>query len=229
MSESTFKFNELKDVINNDIIIQKNIDDEINNSIVKNWIKKIDFNKAISFEKYNNKKDFIKVADIIADNDICEKDTKIKKKGEKQRNTLIKYVPTIDSSKFEQETLEWMYIFTIDRHIVKIGGTRTGLKSRFNSYLCGHQVKERGKNGSCSNTNAYIYNTFDFYINNGYNIEMYAYEIPSTKIKIPILGEEVEVLAQVYHAYESCYINNYKKIYLSYPPLNDNCDPNYKN
>ena len=49
-------------------------------------------------------------------------------------------------------------------YIIKIGGTRTGLKERCGSYLCGHHVEERDKSGDCSKTNAYIYNTFEFYL-----------------------------------------------------------------
>ena len=59
-----------------------------------------------------------------------------------------------------------IYIFTINNYIVKIGGTRNGLKDRTNSYLCGHYILERGKSGKCSITNAFIYNTFDFYLQN---------------------------------------------------------------
>jgi hypothetical protein len=49
-------------------------------------------------------------------------------------------------------------------YIIKIGGTRTGLKERCGSYLCGHHIEERDKSGDCSKTNAYIYNTFEFYL-----------------------------------------------------------------
>lgn len=59
---------------------------------------------------------------------------------------------------------EWIYIFTINDHIVKIEGTRTCLKDRCISYLCGHHTTDRGKSGKCSGTNAYIYNTFYFYL-----------------------------------------------------------------
>ena len=34
------------------------------------------------------------------------------------------------------------------------------------SYLCGQHVLERGKSGDCSKTNAYIYNSFVFYLKN---------------------------------------------------------------
>ena len=59
--------------------------------------------------------------------------------------------------------------------IVKIGGTRTGLKGRVSSYLCGHHIEERGKSGDCSKTNGFIYNTMEFYLNLGCKIKMYGY------------------------------------------------------
>jgi hypothetical protein len=64
----------------------------------------------------------------------------------------------------------------INDYIVKIGGTRAGLRGRANSYLCGHHIKERSKSGDCSKTNGFIYNTFVHYLNKGFKIEMYAYK-----------------------------------------------------
>ena len=198
-----------------------NIKIEFQNSIIKKWIKIINFEETICFENYNNKNDFIKVANIIGDN---EK----KENGNKKRDTVIQFIPSISIDEFKRKN-EWIYIFTIDKKIVKIGGTRDGLKGRVSSYLCGHHIQERGKSGDCSKTNAYIYNTFDFYINNGYNIEMYGYKIPEKNFEIIILGNKQFVKAQTFHAYETIYLEDYKKKYDSYSQLNDNCDPNYKN
>jgi len=198
---------------------EKEINDKIliefDKSKYKKWIKLIKFNETINFDKYDNKNDFIKVADIIIDN-------------EKKRKTVIKFVPVISTNEF-REKCEWIYIFTINNYIVKIGGTRDGLKGRVGSYLCGHHIQERGKSGDCSKTNAYIYNTFDFYLNIGYKINMYAYKIPEKIFEIIILGKKQNVKAQTYHAYETIYLENYKTKYKSYPQLSDNCDPNYKN
>ena len=116
----------------------------------------------------------------------------------------------------------------INGRIVKIGGTRIGLKGRVISYLCGHHIKERGKSGDCSKTNGFIYNTFDFYLTMGCKIEMYGYELPKTEIIIEIFGKETKIIAQTYHAYESTFLEDYKKNYNTYPLLCDNCDPDYK-
>jgi len=112
--------------------------------------------------------------------------------------------------------------------IVKIGGTRTGLKGRIASYICGHHIEERGKSGDCSKTNGFIYNTFEFYLNLGCKIQMYGYELPKTEITIEIFGKETKITAQTYHAYESTFLEDYKKNYNEYPILSDNCDPDYK-
>ena len=112
--------------------------------------------------------------------------------------------------------------------IVKIGGTRTGLKGRVASYLCGHHIEERGKSGDCSKTNGFIYNTFYFYLLNNVSIKMYGFKIPMIKHKCTILDEDVEIKLQTYHAYESIFLQDFKKIYGEYPILCDNSDPEYK-
>ena len=150
-----------------------------------------------------------------------------KKKGNKKRNTLIKFVPKISNEIFNKKT-EWLYLFVINDRIVKIGGTRTGLKGRVSSYLCGHHIEERGKSGDCSKTNGFIYNTFEFYLKLGCKIQMYGYQLPKTEFTIDIFGKKTKITAQTYHAYESTFLEDYKKNYLQYPLLNDNCDPDYK-
>lgn len=189
----------------------------------KKWIKLIN-NKCILFNNYNRKEYFIKTAKIILDNDthINNKNQKIKK-----RNTLIKFIPTIPKENFNKKR-EWLYLFTINNKIIKLGGTRNGIKGRINSYLCGHHIKERNKSGDCSKTNGYVYNTLLFYLMLNCEIEMYGYELPKNDLTIPILNNNVKITPQTYHAYESTFLNDYKKIYGTYPPMCDNCDPKYR-
>ena len=187
---------------------------------IKNkWVKKIP-NNLINFKNYNRKAYFIPVADIVLDNELNQKLIK-------KRNTVIKFVPLINNTLFNEKT-EWVYIFLINDGIVKIGGTRVGLKGRISSYMCGHHVLERGKSGDCSKTNAFIYNTFDYYLNQGYKIKMLGYKLPKTETQVDIFGKKIKVIAQTYHAYESTFLQDYKKNYNSYPILSDNCDPDYK-
>ena len=202
----------------------ENINEIYDISLTKNWIKLISIEKTILFEEYNRKKYFISIADVVLDNELfISKKNKIPKK----RKTLIKFVPKISNGEFNEKK-EWLYLLVINGRIVKIGGTRTGLKGRVVSYLCGHHVKERGKSGDCSKTNGFIYNTFEFYLQLGCKIEMFGYELPKTQITIEIFGKETKIMAQTYHAYESTFLEDYKKMYNEYPMLNDNCDPDYK-
>lgn len=189
---------------------------------IKKWIKIIPIDDCVLFEKYEQKHLFIKVADVILDEEIHKSDKNIKK-----RKTLIQFVPTILPTIFNNSD-EWIYIFTVNARIVKIGGTRTGLKGRVSSYLCGHHITERGKSGDCSKTNAFIYNTFNFYLKNEYKIEMFGYKLPKLNVKVEILGEEHILTAQVYHKYESIFLEKFKKKYGEYPCLSDNSDPEYK-
>lgn len=204
--------------------MNNNFDEMYNNSPYKKWIKDIPLNKCISVDSYNRIDNFTLVADIRLDNEVFASG---KKTGTKKRSTVIKFEPTIPNEDFANKT-EWLYLFTINGKIVKIGGTRTGLRQRAASYLCGHHVEERGKSGDCSKTNGFIYNTFEFYLKMGYEIQMYGYELPKTEITIEIFGNETKITAQTYHAYESTFLEDYKKMYNEYPALSDNCDPNYK-
>jgi hypothetical protein len=215
------KINDDEKSIYNNSYNDISIKELINNSPIKKWIKYIDFNNLILYENYNNKDLFKKVGIISIDNEKNNKD-------EKKRQTLIKFEHCINVNEYNEGT-EWIYIFTIKNMIVKIGGTRNGLRNRINSYLCGHHIPERYKSGDCSKTNAFIYNTFLFYLELEYNIEMYGYKLPISENKVKILNKEVSIKIQTYHAYESIILEDYKKIYGLYPILSDNADPNYKN
>jgi len=208
----------------NDISGLSNINELYNSSTIKKWIKLMPSEKTIPFDQYNRKDHFSLVADIVTDSEIF---TSGKKKGNKKRNTLIQFVPKISSKAFNKKT-EWLYLLVINGMIVKIGGTRTGLKGRVSSYLCGHHVEERGKSGDCSKTNGFIYNTFEFYLKLGCKIQMFGYELPKTEITIKIFDKDTKITAQTYHAYESTFLEDYKKKYKEYPILSDNCDPDYK-
>jgi hypothetical protein len=193
-------------------------------SLCKKWIKLITKNETVDFDLYNRKNYFIPIANIVLDKEVY---TQGKNIGTKKRNTLIQFVPTISNELFAKKT-EWIYLFLINNRIVKLGGTRTGLKGRVASYLCGHHVEERNKSGDCSKTNGFIYNTFEFYLQLGCQIQMYAYELPNTEINVEIFGEEKKITVQTFHAYESTFLEDYKKNYHAYPILCDNCDPDYK-
>ncbi len=210
--------------VSGDISGLENIEKLYESSLIKKWIKLISTDKTTPFEKYNRKDHFIHVADIVLDNELF---TSGKKQGKKKRNTLIQFIPKISKEIFNKKT-EWLYLLVINDMIVKIGGTRTGLKNRVASYLCGHHIEERKKSGDCSKTNGFIYNTFEFYLNLGCKIQMYGYELPKTEITIEIFGKETKIIAQTYHAYESAFLGDYQKKYKKYPILNDNCNPDYK-
>lgn len=208
----------------NDISGLENIDDLYDNSPIKKWIKLISIDDCILFDDYNRKDYFIPIANIILDDELI---TFGKKEGSKKRKTLIQFIPKISNEDFTKKN-EWLYLLVINNRIVKIGGTRSGIKGRIQSYLCGHHIEERGKSGDCSKTNGFIYNTFEFYLNLGCKIEMYGYELPKTEIIINILDKETKIIAQTYHAYESTFLEDYKKNYNKYPLLSDNSDPDYR-
>jgi len=195
----------------NDISGLANINELYESSLIKKWVKLIPIDKTIPFEEYNRKDHFIPIADIVLDSELS---TTGKNQGNKKRNTLIQFVPTISPEEFNKKN-EWLYLLVINDAIVKIGGTRTGLKGRVASYLCGHHIEERGKSGDCSKTNGFIYNTFEFYLSLGCKIQMYGYELPKTEITIEIFGKEKKITAQTYHAYESTFLEDYTPFFIS--------------
>lgn len=211
-------------IYSNDISGLENISELYESSLIKKWVKLIPIDKTILFDEYNRKEYFIPIADIVLDSEVF---TSGKNQGNKKRSTVIQFIPKISNDSFSKKT-EWLYLLVINDRIVKIGGTRTGLKGRVASYLCGHHIEERGKSGDCSKTNGFIYNTFAFYLNLGCKIQMYGYELPKSEITIEIFGKETKIIAQTYHAYESTFMEDYKKNYNEYPILSDNCDPEYK-
>ena len=186
----------------------------------KKWITRIKRADTVPLVEFPHKTIFKHVADICLDNDLDAK-------GKKQRGTIIKFVPIITEAEFKKDA-EWIYMFLINGNIVKIGGTRTGLRDRTSSYLCGHHTAERGRSGKCSVTNAVIYNTFEFYLNAGCAITMWAQELPKIEIDVPFIdGQTIKVTAQTYHALESKWMSTYRALYKKYPVLSLNCDPNY--
>ena len=185
------------------------------------WIKNIPFERCPILATYDNISHFHKVADIVIDEDLNQK-------GTKARQTVIKAVPTISAKEFGVKATEWLYMLVINGHVVKIGGTRDGLKSRWSSYLCGHHTPDRGGSGKCSVTNAFIYNTLDHHLRMGHTVEMYGYKLPGTIVTHNILGEEVTFSVQTFHKYESKFLQAFYKTYGAMPVLSDNADPEYK-
>jgi hypothetical protein len=206
-----------------DISGLSNINELYENSLIKKYIKTILLDKTIDFETLSQKSYFIPVADIVLDTEINDTG---KSKGKKKRNTLIK----LDN--FNKELIdkkkEWLYIIVINKRIVKIGGTRSGIKERFGSYLCGHHIAERNKSGKASETNKYVYNTLYFYLEQGCEIKLYGFELPVEEITRIVFGKETKIRVQTYHSYESVLIDEFKKQNGFIPFLCDNSDPDYK-
>ena len=142
------------------------------------------------------------------------------------RQTVITVDPVTDPSDWKNKTTQWIYAFTVDGKIVKIGGTRTGLAQRVGSYMCGHYTVDRGHNGKCSVTNAYVYNTFEHYLQQGSVVKMYAFKVPDpAPMTVLVWGEEVDIIPQVYTSYETRALEKYKQQFGRYPGLSDNSDP----
>lgn len=206
-----------------DISGLENINELYESSLIKKYIKKIPKDNTIDFETLPQKVYFNLIADIVLDTEISENG---KSKGKKKRNTLIK-LDNFNKSLIDKKK-EWIYIIVVNNRIVKIGGTRSGIKDRFGSYLCGHHIAERKKSGKASETNKYVYNTLYFYLDLGCEVKLYGYELPVEEITRIVFGKETKIRVQTYHSYESVLIDEFKKQNGFIPFLCDNSDPDYK-
>jgi len=204
------------------------------------WVRPINFNGQIRWIDYDKKSYFKRVAWIIPDLEVVEEPSKSAKKGkrnssakqlggkqpgEKKRQTLIQFVNTIPVDLW-REPVEWIYILVINGYIVKIGGTRVGLDERCRSYLSGHCVPEKG--GKSVSTNAFIYHTFHWYLEQGMSVEMYGYRIEPKQDTDTMLGFTETYLISRYHVWEAKLLGEFERLYGKKPPLSSNSDPKYR-
>ena len=105
-------------------------------SPVKKWIKGIPLEKTAPLAEYPQASHFKRVASIELD-----------------AKSHVKFMPCIEKEEYDRKT-EWIYLLVVNDRIVKIGGTRDGLRGRTSSYCCGIHVVENGKSGKASVTNS---------------------------------------------------------------------------
>jgi len=204
------------------------------------WVRPIDFDRQIRWVNYEKKRYFKRVAWIVPDLAVVEEPTESEKKGkgkkppkqsggkqpgDKKRQTLIQFVNTIPVDLW-REPVEWIYILVINGYIVKIGGTRVGLDDRCRSYLSGHCVPEKG--GKSVSTNAFIYHTFHWYLEQGMSVEMYGYRIEPKQDTDTMLGFTETYLISRYHVWEAKLLGEFERLYGKKPPLSSNSDPKYR-
>jgi hypothetical protein len=190
------------------------------------WSKPITVENTLSIEEFNSicGDCFYKRADIVLDS------------SEKRQSTLLAQPTDPRSWKEKKE-----HIYLLVRKdagkgkIMKIGGTRTSLDGRWGSYLCGYYVPERVNKkgvaypGKMSVTNAHLYHTIENdLLSNETKWELYSWELPTITVKVDILGESIEVIAQTFHAYESMCIKTFQKRTGKIPLLCENSDPGYR-
>jgi hypothetical protein len=163
------------------------------------------------FDDFTHKNSFIKVCDVVMDDNT-------------NRKTTIKFAPVIGKDEWK-EHCEWVYMFTCDKRILKIGGTRTGLLKRTQSYLCG-RPEFRAK-GTCSTTNYVIYKSFNTLLCAGHSIEMWAYRLQQHTIDVEDFGMKLSIPVQTFHVFETKMLEEYKNQKGKYPVLSSNADKRF--
>lgn len=187
------------------------------------WTKKL-VEENITIDNYNTVcgNTFVKRASIQLD------------PSDSRQTTLVALVEEGQTHNWKCSTDEHIYIIARSGKIMKIGGTRTGLEKRWNSYKCGHCVPQRNKRGGTpfpgkmSVTNAHLYHTIETdLLNMNHTWEIWSWKLPSITVSVNILGTPITVLAQTYHAYESCCMQKFRQISGHIPQMCDNADPSY--
>jgi hypothetical protein len=185
------------------------------------WSKNIPNNITAKIDNFNKicENNFQEIAQIILDDN-----------DKRQCGLNVKII----NNKLWNTKKEHIYIITRNEFIIKIGGTRDGMKGRWASYCCGYYVQERKKKdgtnypGKMSVTNAHLYHTIENDLLNNNSIwKFYIWNLPITEYKITILGKEKNIVAQTFHCYETCCIEKFKETYGKLPLFSDNYDKNY--
>jgi len=151
-----------------------------------------------------------------------------------QRQTTLTVVPE-DPKRWKSET-EHIYAIVRNGEIMKLGGTRTGMKKRWDSYKCGHCVPERLQKrtgepfpGKMSVTNAHLYHTIEQGLLRGEHWEFWSWELPSHIFEVEMpTGVKIQIATQTYHAYESWSMTEFQDMAGHIPQLCNNSDPNYR-
>ena len=188
------------------------------------WVKELDLGNYLSFGSFPRKDSFMKLGEIGLDE-------QKKTNGEKKRISLWNVNIAEGMVEEYKKRQNGVYIITCNNEIIKIGGTKTGMKDRIGSYHCGHYIpgmkKKNGDicDGRMSITNAYVYWTIYENIKKGHQFELYFFPIPDQILELEIFGIIKRVPVQTYDAYESATLDLYKSIKGCYPILSDNGHP----
>ena len=143
----------------------------------------------------------------------------------------------VEDTSIPEHTGHCVYVITRNGKVMKIGGTRTGVKSRFGSYCCGQKVSGfKGKGGKVlagrqSETNGYIYYTIEKdLMTTGAVWEFYTWQMDETIVRGMVLGERVEYKrpAFPYYICEARAMEVFQELAGHIPQLCDNSDPNHR-
>ena len=188
------------------------------------WRKPLRAEK-VTMAMYNERcsGNFQKCGDIILD------------KLESRQTTLLVEIPPELKSRWSRET-EHIYAIVRNGEVMKLGGTRTGMKKRWDSYKCGHCVPQRIQKrsgepfpGKMSVTNAHLYHTIEADLLEGGHWEMWSWELPAHNFEVEMpTGVKVQIATQTYHAYESWSMSEFQGMAGHIPQLCNNSDPNYR-
>jgi hypothetical protein len=113
-----------------------------------------------------------------------------------------------------------LYVIVVQNYVIKIGQSSVTLQSRFNSYSAGIDVNRTS--GTASTTNYVVSKFLRDVLKQGLEVEIYAYELPTTNIEIKYGNETLIFPASSSKFYEARMIKEYQSIYKNKPILSLN-------
>jgi len=147
-------------------------------------------NEEIDIFKFNKKLSSLeggfslqKVSDVISSNSACG----------------YKYKKLTDY--WGKDKVGFVYAIVVNKKIAKIGMSESTLNSRFSSYTAG--TRKNREKGTCSVTNYYCSEFIRKCLEQGLEVEIYAFNTPVRSVVESILGQEETIKVKMGYVYEN--------------------------
>lgn len=158
----------------------------------------IAFEKELTIDEYVKAPwNFYKVADSVL------------RPGADPEGTLTDHVFVPEMKDAFYKRCDRAYLLCFNGHIVKIGGTYVGMKSRCGSYQAGTR-RNRKSEGTCSTTNYHVSEAIYAALMAGVVVEWYICDVPERTVEIQVYGKPFTYRVEgIYKKFEEDFYHDY--------------------
>ncbi len=178
--------------------------DETNETDVSVFVEQYGFEKCFS-AALNTKENFPNSSRRMID-------------GESFDRVLVDFIPCNDEL-YEGEG-EYIYLICFNNKVIKIGGTRTGMKKRMGSYKCG--TRRYRKKGTCATTNYHLMEAMYAALMEGKQVDFYVYKVPTIQTTQEVFGETKTIETSMFTHFESRLIEVFTDVNGTRPVMSPN-------